>query len=113
MRCRETVDAQGNPTGIVKIIAFPPDIPGVNYDAEGLPTQADQAAWTMEYSAAKAAEDAQLGAESNQRAQDLAAIFPDWKTASDAIDAAFTGAQRTIIKRLARVVYWLIKNKEV
>lgn len=33
------------------IIEFPAEVPGVNYDENGLPTQADQDAWTAEYEA--------------------------------------------------------------
>jgi len=32
-----------------KIIAFPDNVAGVNYDSGGIPTQADQDAWTAEY----------------------------------------------------------------
>ena len=39
--------------------------------------------------------------------------MPSWVAVSDAVDAAFTNtAQRTLIKRLCRVVYWLAKNRE-
>lgn len=39
--------------------------------------------------------------------------FPAWAAVSDAVDAAFSNtAQRTLIKRLCRVVYWLAKNRE-
>lgn len=33
------------------IIEFPAGVSGVNYDVNGLPTQADQDAWTAEYDA--------------------------------------------------------------
>ena len=46
-----------------------------------------------------------------QRAQDVSDSLPSWQQVSDAIDGAFpAGAQRTVVKRLARVVYWLAKN---
>lgn len=39
--------------------------------------------------------------------------LPSWASVSDAVDAAFSNtAQRTLIKRLCRVVYWLAKNRE-
>ena len=39
--------------------------------------------------------------------------LPSWTAVSDAVDAAFTNtAQRNLIKRLCRVVYWLAKNRE-
>jgi len=41
----------GMSTGDGVIIGFPPGIAGVNYDANGIPTQADQDAWTAEYDA--------------------------------------------------------------
>lgn len=34
-----------------EIIEFPAEVPRVNYDESGLPTQEDQDAWTLEYEA--------------------------------------------------------------
>jgi len=44
-------DMSGMSTREGEIIQFPADVPGVNYDENGLPTQADQDLWTVEYDA--------------------------------------------------------------
>jgi hypothetical protein len=43
---------------------------------------------------------------------DIDTNLPSWQIVSDAIDTAFTGSQRVVIKKLAKVIYWLAKNKE-
>jgi len=47
-----------------------------------------------------------------QRAQDLADALPSWQQVSTAIDNAFPNlTQRSVVKKLARVVYWDVKNQ--
>jgi len=47
------------------------------------------------------------------KAQSITDNPPSWQAVSDAIDAATTlAACKVIIKKLARVVYWLAKNQE-
>jgi hypothetical protein len=54
-------------------------------------------------SAAELAED--------QKAKDIIDNLPSWKEISDAIDAATTLAQmKVIVKKMAKVEYWLAKN---
>jgi hypothetical protein len=46
-----------------------------------------------------------------QKAQDIADNLPTWQQVSDAIDAATTlAAMKVIVKKLAKIVYWLAKN---
>jgi hypothetical protein len=46
------------------------------------------------------------------RALDVDTNLPSWKAVSDAIDAATTlAAMKIIVKKMARVLYWLEKNK--
>ncbi len=45
-----------------------------------------------------------------ERAQYILNNLPAWSTVSTAIDNAFTNAQRTIIKKIARVVYILARG---
>lgn len=48
-----------------------------------------------------------------KRAADIEDSIPSWQQVSDAIDSATTiAACKVILKKLARVVYWLAKNKE-
>lgn len=65
--------------------------------------------------AAIAAEQARIAAEVAAMAAKAQAIIdnlPTWQAISDAIDAATTiAAIKIIIKKLARVVYWLAKNQ--
>jgi hypothetical protein len=45
--------------------------------------------------------------------QSIADNLPSWQNVSDAIDAANTLAKlQAIVKKLARVTYWLAKNSE-
>lgn len=44
--------------------------------------------------------------------QEIIDNLPEWQTVSNAIDGAFTGAQRVIIKKGFRVLYLLAKNEE-
>lgn len=47
-----------------------------------------------------------------QKAQALIDNLPSWQQVSDTIDAATTiAACKVILKKLARVVYWLAKNR--
>lgn len=47
-----------------------------------------------------------------QREQAIVDNLPSWQQVSDAIDAATTiAACKVILKKLARVVYWLAKNR--
>lgn len=73
------------------------------------------------YEAAKA-EDPVYIAEKNAAAEGLAAMaakekeivenLPSWKEVSEAIDGVTTIAGlKVVVKKLARVVYWLAKNK--
>jgi hypothetical protein len=49
-----------------------------------------------------------------QRKADIEESIPSWQQVSDAIDSATTiAACKIILKKLARVVYWLAKNKGV
>jgi hypothetical protein len=58
--------------------------------------------------AAEQAEAARIEA----KAQALIDNLPTWQAVSDAIDAATTiAACKVILKKLARVVYWLAKDK--
>lgn len=53
-------------------------------------------------------------ADAAQRIQDLVTSLPSWQKVSDAIDGAFADSQqRAVIKKLARVVYWLAKNTSI
>lgn len=53
----------------------------------------------------------QREADKAQRQQDIVDNLPDWQTVSDSIDNATTiAAMKIIVKKLARVVYWLAKN---
>lgn len=57
----------------------------------------------------------EIAAEATQAAKVLSITddLPTWKAVSDAIDAAFTNAgQRTIVKKMARVLYWDVKGTE-
>lgn len=52
-------------------------------------------------------------AKEDYRRQQIEERLPSWAVVSDAVNAAFSNtAQRTLIKRLCRVVYWLAKNRE-
>lgn len=56
---------------------------------------------------------AETVAREDYKRQRIEERLPSWVAVSDAVDAAFTNtAQRTLIKRLCRVVYWLAKNRE-
>ena len=56
---------------------------------------------------------AETAAKEAYKRQQIEERMPSWVAVSDAVDAAFTNtAQRTLIKRLCRVVYWLAKNRE-
>lgn len=56
---------------------------------------------------------AETAAKEVYKRQQIEERMPSWVAVSDAVDAAFTNtAQRTLIKRLCRVVYWLAKNRE-
>lgn len=56
---------------------------------------------------------AETAAKEAYKRQQIEERMPRWVAVSDAVDAAFTNtAQRTLIKRLCRVVYWLAKNRE-
>lgn len=58
--------------------------------------------------AAEQAEAARVAA----KTQAIIDNLPSWAQVSDAIDNAFPNiAQRTVIKKLARIVYWLAKDK--
>lgn len=47
-----------------------------------------------------------------QHQLDIVDSLPSWKQVSDAIEAATTiAALKAIVKKMARVVYWLAKNK--
>lgn len=51
-------------------------------------------------------------AREDYKRQQIEERLPSWAVVSDAVDAAFSNtAQRTLIKRLCRVVYWLAKNR--
>lgn len=55
-----------------------------------------------------AAEEARIAA----KAQDIANNLPSWAEISNAIDAATTiAALKIIIKKMARVLYWIAKDK--
>jgi hypothetical protein len=59
--------------------------------------------------------DARLAEEARIVAKQQALIdnLPSWQQVSDAIDSATTiAALKVIVKKIARVVYWLAKNKE-
>ncbi|MCK5610307.1 hypothetical protein KAR91_51015 [Candidatus Pacearchaeota archaeon] len=46
-----------------------------------------------------------------QKQQDIIDNLPSWQTVSDSIDNAMTiAAMKIIVKKLARIVYWLAKN---
>ena len=63
---------------------------------------------------ARIAEQEAKEAEQLIKAQAIIENLPDWATVKGAIDAAFIGAkQNGIITKLARVVYWDIKNTEL
>lgn len=47
-----------------------------------------------------------------QKAQAIADNLPSRAQALAAVDAAFSGAQRTIVRRIVEVLYWLAKNSE-
>jgi hypothetical protein len=77
-----------------------------------IPSLADlEAVWPQieaERIAAEQAEAARIEA----KAQALIDNLPTWQAVSDAIDAATTiAACKVILKKLARVVYWLAKDK--
>ena len=56
---------------------------------------------------------AETAAKEAYKRQQIEERMPSWAAVSDAVDAAFANtAQRTLIKRLCRVVYWLAKNRE-
>ena len=56
---------------------------------------------------------AETAAKAAYKRQQIEERLPSWTAVSDAVDAAFTNtAQRNLIKRLCRVVYWLAKNRE-
>ena len=58
--------------------------------------------------AAQAAEEARIA----QKQQDIIDNLPSWQQISDAIDAATTiAATKAILKKIARVVYWMAKDK--
>ena len=58
--------------------------------------------------AAIAAEEARIAA----KAQAIIDNLPSWQQVSDAIDAATTiAAIKVIIKKMARIVYWLAKDR--
>ena len=47
-----------------------------------------------------------------QRLADIADALPSWQQVSDAIDGVTTIAGlKAVVKKLARVVYWLAKNR--
>lgn len=49
-----------------------------------------------------------------QRHADIIDALPSWQEVADAIDGVTTVAGlRTVVRKLARVVYWLAKNKGV
>jgi hypothetical protein len=59
--------------------------------------------------------DARLAEEAAIAAKHQALIdnLPSWQQVSDAIDSATTiAALKVIVKKIARVVYWIAKNKE-
>jgi hypothetical protein len=59
----------------------------------------------------KTAEELAQEAAIAQRAQDIIDGLPTWQRVSDAIDAVSTIAGlKVVVKKLARVVYWLAKN---
>jgi hypothetical protein len=67
-----------------------------------------------EYQAGIDAEIAAKEAEQLLKAQAYIDNLPDWETVKKAIDAAFIDAkQNSIITKLARVVYWDVKNTEL
>lgn len=46
-----------------------------------------------------------------QKLRDIADGLPSWQQVSDAIDAATTiAALKVIIKKMARILYWVVKN---
>lgn len=52
-------------------------------------------------------------AKATAKAQSITDNFPSWKAVSDVIDAATTlVAMKVIVKKMARVVYWLAKGTE-
>ena len=56
---------------------------------------------------------AETAAKDTYKQKQIEERLPSWSAVRDAVDAAFTNtAQRTLIKHLCRVVYWLAKNQE-
>lgn len=56
---------------------------------------------------------AETAAKDAYKQQQIEERLPSWSAVSDAVDTAFTNAdQRTLIKHLCRVVYWLAKNQK-
>jgi len=51
-------------------------------------------------------------AQGQRRAQAFDANLPTWAQVNAYIDAAFTMPQRGVVKKLARVIYWLAKGTE-
>lgn len=48
-----------------------------------------------------------------QKDKDIGDNFPSWQTISDAIDDAATLSEmKIIVKKMARVLYWLAKNSQ-
>ena len=65
--------------------------------------------FTQEELDAQAARDAAKA----KKAQDIADALPAWADVEAAVEAADTAAKlRVIVKKLARVVYWLAKDKD-
>lgn len=63
---------------------------------------------TLEEIAAEEALEAKIAA----RAQAILDNLPSWQQVSNEIDAAFTNvAQRAVINKLARVIYWMAKDR--
>lgn len=59
------------------------------------------------------AEIAEQAAAAQAKEQAFVNNLPSWQAVSDAIDAADTLAKlRAIVKKMARVLYWLARNRE-
>lgn len=73
------------------------------------PTQAQLDDWTTEYENYLSG----LAAAEQAKKQAIVDNFPSWNSVSTAIDAADNIVKlRAIVKKLARVVYWDVKNSE-
>jgi len=78
-----------------------------------IPAQIAEAFLALPDQAAAAVEAAAKAALEAEKAQAIIDSLPSWQAVSDAIDAAFTNVgQRKIIKKMARVLYWLAKGTE-